>query len=245
MSETRVALITGASRGIGRSIAEHLARAGRHVVLLARNEAQLAEVASAITACGGSASICACDIGDSDALGEAVMSTVRNHGRLDILVNNAGILRDNLLLRMSDEEFDDVLRLNLRSVFVTCRAAARPMMSKRFGRIVNIGSISGVIGRPGQANYSAAKAGLIGLTKSIAKEFAAKGVTVNVVAPGWIETDMTAKVPESVRDEARALTPARRLGQPDEVACAVTFLASDEAGYITGQVLCVDGGMGM
>lgn len=243
--EQRVALVTGASRGIGRAIALHLAAQNRHVVLLSRSESALNDLAATIQANGGSASVKVCDIGDSEELTNTITTTARDLGRLDILVNNAGITRDNLLLRMSDEEFDDVIRVDLKSAFVACRAVARPMMHKRFGRIINIGSISGVVGRPGQANYSAAKAGLIGLTKSVAKEFAAKGITANVIAPGLIETDMTANIPQAVIDEAKAATPLKRLGTADEVAAATAFLASDMAGYITGQVICVDGGMGM
>jgi len=170
---------------------------------------------------------------------ESVLDT---HGRLDILVNNAGVTRDGLILRMSDDDFDTVLNLNLRSVFRLCRAAARPMMRGRFGRIVNISSVVGIFGNGGQANYAASKAGLIGLTRSIGKELGAKGVTANVVAPGFVETDMTADLPADLLAEAVKRLPARRAGTPDEIAHAVGFLASDEAAYITGQVLCVDGG---
>lgn len=245
MSEKRVALVTGASRGIGKGIADRLADQGRHVVLVSRNEGPLQEVKAAIEARGGMATVRTADVGDSGSLAEVVSSVAKDLGRLDILVNNAGVLRDNLLLRMSDEEWDDVLRINLKSVFVACRAAVRPMMSGRYGRIVNIGSISGLIGRPGQANYSAAKAGLIGLTRAIAKEFGAKGVTANVVAPGFIDTDMTADLPDSLRAEVISATPQRRIGTVDDVVAAACFLASDEASYITGQVLCVDGGMSL
>ena len=165
------------------------------------------------------------------------------HGRFDILVNNAGITRDDLLLRMSDDAWDEVIHVNLRSAFVACRAAVRPMMRGRFGRIINVGSVSGVMGNPGQANYAAAKAGMIGFTKTIGKEFAGKGVTANVVAPGFIATDMTDALPDQVKEEATKRIPAKRFGTPEEIAHAVSFLASDGASYINGRVLAVDGGM--
>jgi len=245
MSEKRVAIVTGASRGIGRAIGERLARDGRHVVLLSRSEGPLRDVQAGIQSTGGSADVRACDVGDSAALAETVSGVAKDFGRLDVLVNCAGITRDGLMLRMSDEDFDEVIRVNLKSAFVACRAAARPMMSQRFGRIVNIGSISGIGGCQGQANYSSAKAGLIGLTKSIAKEFAAKGITANVVAPGFIETEMTAALPEARKSQVAQITPAGRFGKAEEVAGAVAYLSSDEAAYVTGQVLCVDGGMAM
>ncbi len=241
----RVALVTGASRGIGAAIGHALARQGRHVYLLARNVEKLEAVRSAIESEGGKASTVACDVGDGEALAAAVEQVAGEQKRLDILVNNAGITRDNLLLRMSDEEFDEVINVNLRAVFVACRAALRPMMRGRWGRIVNIGSVAGMVGNPGQANYAAAKAGIVGMTKSIAKEMAAKKITANVVAPGFIETDMTDGLSDQIKEFALGATPLKRFGQAQEIAEAVAYLASEHSGFTTGQVLGVDGGMTM
>ncbi|MCH2136894.1 MAG: 3-oxoacyl-ACP reductase FabG [Phycisphaerales bacterium] len=223
-------------------MATALGARGRHVVCVARDLEKLEAVSSEIQSAGGSAEARACDLGDGDAVDALMDGVVETHGRLDILVNNAGITRDGLLLRMSDDDYDTVMHLNLRSVFRMCRAAARPMMRGRFGRIINISSVVGLWGNSGQANYAAAKAGLIGLTRSIGKELGAKGVTANVVAPGFVETDMTAQLPPDLLAEAVKRLPARRAGTVDEIAHAVAFLADDEAAYITGQVLCVDGG---
>ncbi len=244
-SPQRVAIVTGASRGIGASIAEHLAADGRHVVLVARGADKLEAVKATIEAAGGSAEVKPCDLSDTAAVTAMVDGVFDAHKRLDVLVNNAGITRDNLLMRMTDEEFDEVIHVNLRSVFVACRAALRPMMKGRFGRVINIASVSGLMGNAGQANYAASKAGLSGLTKTLAKEMAPKGITANVVAPGFIETDMTDVLPEAVKQTARDHTPLKRMGRPEEIAAAVTFLASDAASYITGQTLAVDGGMTM
>jgi len=241
----RVALITGASRGIGAESARRIAAQGRHVVLMSRSADKLQEVADTVTAAGGTASVKACDVNDHEALAQAIDDVADEHGRLDILVNNAGMTRDNLLLRMSDEEFDQIIHVNLRATFVACRAAMKPMMRNKFGRIINISSVAGVIGNAGQANYSAAKSGLIGFTKTIGREMAGKKITANVVAPGFIETAMTDDLPPSVKDFAKKATPLARFGQPEEVASAIAYLASEDAGYITGQVLCVDGGMTM
>ncbi len=243
--DKRVAIVTGASRGIGRAIAKRLAKDGRHVVAVARNEEQLKSLAAEIAAEGGSCDHRTCDLADGTAVQRLVEEVAEKHGRLDILVNNAGITKDGLLMRMSDQDFDDVLNVNLRSVFIACRAAARPMLRGKFGRVVNIGSVSGVEGNKGQANYSAAKAGLIGLTKSIAKELGAKGVTANVVAPGFVETDMTSFLgPEDKKKVSEHITVGR-LGIPEDIAAAVSYLAAEDAGYITGQVLVVDGGLPM
>ncbi len=242
---TRIAIVTGASRGIGKAIALRLARDGRHVVLVSRSSGPLSDLASQIQHNGGKASFAAVDVGDGAAWAKAIEDVVEKHGRLDILVNNAGITRDNLVLRMSDAEWDEVIRTNLTSAFVAIRAAARAMMKGRFGRIVNIASTSGVVGNAGQANYAAAKAGLIGLSKTIAKELGGKGITCNVIAPGFIETDMTADLPAEVKEGVTKLMAIKRLGTPEDIAAAVAYATSDAAGFLTGQTICVDGGLTM
>ncbi|VAX36847.1 3-oxoacyl-[acyl-carrier protein] reductase, partial [hydrothermal vent metagenome] len=237
--EKRVALVTGASRGIGRAIALRLATDGRHVVLVSRSEGPLTEVRAVIEAAGGRASTCAVDVGNREELASAIGSIIKDRGRLDILVNNAGITRDNLSLRMSDTEWDEVLNVNLTSAFVAIRAAARAMMKQKFGRIVNIASTSGLVGNAGQANYAAAKSGLIGLSKTIARELGGKGVTCNVVAPGFIQTDMTSNLPEDVTNKVKGAMAIKRLGEPDDIAAAVAYVTSDEAGFLTGQTIAV------
>ena len=241
----RVAVVTGASRGIGKAIALRLARDGRHVVLMARSEGPLNDLKAQIEAAGGKATAKACDIADPKAFAAALEGVAAELGRLDILVNNAGITKDGLLLRMSDEDWGQVLQTNLTSAFVAARTAGRLMMKNRFGRIVNIGSTSGVVGNAGQANYAAAKAGLIGLSKTIARELGGKGITCNVVAPGYIETDMTSVLPDEIKQKIQDMVAVRRLGQVDDIAAAVSYATSDDAGFFTGQVMVVDGGMTM
>ena len=224
-----------------------LASDGKLVVLAARTVEALEEVRQQIQAGGngGVAEVRACDVGNSEALTALIEEVASTHGRLDIMVNNAGITRDGLILRMSDKDFDEVINVNLRSAFVASRAAARPMMRNRFGRIINIGSVTGLMGNPGQANYAAAKAGLVGLTKTIAKELGSKGITANVIAPGFVDSDMTANLPQELKDGAAKMIPARRFGTAEEIAHAVSFVASDLASYVTGQVIVVDGGLDM
>jgi len=241
----KVALVTGASRGIGRAIALKLAAEGAKVAInYAGNTAKAEEVKAEIEKNGGQAILVQADVADSAAVEAMVNATVEAFGQIDILVNNAGITRDGLLMRMKDADFDDVIRTNLRSAFLCTRAVARHMMGRRSGRIVNMASINGIRAQAGQANYAASKAGIIGLTKTNAMEFAARGITVNAVAPGFIGTDMTAKIAPEALEKYKNAIPVQRIGQPKDVANAVAFLASDEASYITGQVLGVDGGLG-
>ena len=225
----QVALVTGASQGIGRAIAETLAANGATVCVLARNEEKLASVVEAITSAGGKADAMPCDVSQPDAIEKVVETIVEKHGRLDILVNNAGVTRDTLLPRMSNDEWDEVLSTNLRAPFLFMRAVSRPMMQQRYGRIVNISSVSGMIGNPGQANYSASKAGLIGLTQTVAKELAGRKVTVNAVAPGFVSSDMTDALGPALLDVVKKRVPAKRLGLATEIAEAVAFLASPSA----------------
>ena len=242
--EGRAALVTGASRGIGAAIARELAHRGARVAVnYAGNADAAAEVVETIEAAGGAAFAIQADISDPGACAGLVEASVARLGSLDILVNNAGITRDGLIVRMSDEDWDAVLRTNLTGTFSLTRAAARIMMKARRGSIVNVASVIGLVGNAGQANYAAAKAGIIGLTKSVARELAPRSVRANAVAPGFIETDMTATLPESVCEAALAQIAMRSFGTPEDVAAAVAFLASDDARYITGQVLAVDGGM--
>ncbi len=243
--DQRVAIVTGASRGIGRAIAEHLAKGGCHVVCCARNADKLAEVVSAIESSGGSAEARSVDVSKPDDLRAMVDAVAEAHGRIDVLVNNAGITRDTLLLRMDDEQFDEVIATNLKSVFVATKAASRYLMRSKAGRIINIGSVSGVVGNKGQANYAASKAALSGFTKTVAKELAGKGVTANVIAPGFVSTDMTDALGEKMMEQVKTLIPLGRVGEADDIAAVVAFVASEAAGYLTGQVICVDGGMAM
>jgi len=237
-----VAIVTGSSQGLGKAMAITLGRNGATVICTARNAEKLQATVDVITAAGGTAYSMPCDVSDGAAAQKLVDEVVEKYGKLDILVNNAGITRDNLLPRMSDAEWDDVILTNLRSVFVMSRAASQVMMRARHGRIINISSVSGIMGNPGQANYSASKAGLIGFTRTVAKELAKRKVTVNAICPGFIATEMTAALGPAL-DEAIKAIPARRLGEADEIADAVLFLASPAAAYITGQVLVVDGGL--
>ena len=239
----QVALVTGASRGIGRSIALALGRSGATVACIARNVEKLQAVADEIVAAGGAASVHACDVTDAAAAQATVDAVVEAHGRLDVMVNNAGITKDTLLPIMGDEDWDQVIAANLRSVFLFTRAAAKVMMRQRSGRIINMSSVSGLMGNPGQANYSASKAGIIGFTQTVARELAKRKVTVNAICPGFIATDMAEALGPAIIDEAKKRIPAGRLGEADEIADAVLYLASDSGAYITGQTLVVDGGM--
>jgi len=240
----KTALVTGASRGIGRGIATQLAARGAKVFCVSTREGGCEETLAQIREAGGEAEAMAVDVADETAV-QGMADSVLAQGGLDILVNNAGITRDGVFLRMSSEDFDSVLAINLRGAFLTSRAFARPMMKARGGRIVNISSIVGLTGNAGQANYAASKAGLIGFSKSLAREIAGRGVTVNVVAPGFIATDMTATLAEDIREETLKNIPLGRFGAAEDIATAVAFLCSNSASYITGQVLVVDGGMTM
>jgi 3-oxoacyl-[acyl-carrier protein] reductase len=240
----RVAIVTGASRGIGRAIALALARQGARVVAAARGD-HAAPVAAEIVAAGGQATAQTVEVTDQASVAAMVAQTIDRHGRVDVLVNNAGITRDQLLLRMKPDDWDAVLATNLTAAFACVQAVLRPMVKQRSGRIIAISSVVGQAGNPGQANYAASKAGLIGFSKSLALEVASRGITVNVVAPGLIETDMTRALPEETRRAWAGKVPLGRMGTPEEVASVVCFLASDEAAYITGQVVAVNGGLYM
>ncbi|WP_043933363.1 3-oxoacyl-[acyl-carrier-protein] reductase [Bacillus sp. EB01] len=244
--EGKSALVTGASRGIGREIALELARQGANVAInFAGSEAKANEVAEEIRAMGRDAFAIQGDVSDQEAVAALVKETVGRFGSLDILVNNAGITRDNLLMRMKESEWDDVININLKGVFLCTKAVTRQMMKQRSGRIINLASVVGVSGNPGQANYVAAKAGVIGLTKTTAKELSSRNITVNAIAPGFITTDMTDKLTEEIKAEMLKLIPLARFGEPGDIAKAVVFLASEDASYITGQTLHIDGGMVM
>jgi len=245
MAEKRLAVVTGAARGIGRAIALELLEQGRIVAGLDINSEQLAELEKVVKDAGHSVVTKCVDITKTDELGEVLESLASEYGGIGILVNNAGITRDKLMMQMKDEDFDSVINVNLRAAFMATTISLRSMVRNKFGRIINMSSVAGVMGQAGSSNYAASKAGLIGMTKSLAREVGKKNVTANCIAPGFIMTDMTSVLPDAVKAAAKQIIPVRRFGQVEDVAKAVAFLASDEAGYITGQVLCVDGGMAM
>ena len=241
--EGKIALVTGASQGIGEAIAKRFAAQGATVVCAARTLRKLQEVADAIVAAGGASDVVVADMADAASVKAAVATVVERHGALHILVNNAGITRDKLLIQMKEEDWDAVLDTDLKGAWAAIQAATKPMMKQRWGRIINIASVVGQMGNPGQANYVAAKAGLIGLTKSVARELASRNITANAVTPGYIETAMTAGLSEEVKAEFTKQIPLGRMGTGEDIANAAAFLASEEAGYITGQTLSVNGGM--
>lgn len=244
MLNGKIAVVTGASRGIGKAIAKKFASLGATVVINYNGSEQKAdEVKREIIAEGGRAEIIQCNVADFEACEEFFKAVIEQFGRIDILVNNAGITKDGLMMRMSEEEFSGVIDVNLKGTFHCIRFASRQMMKQRCGRIINMSSVVGISGNAGQVNYAASKAGVIGMTKSAAKELASRGITVNAIAPGFIETDMTSVLSEKVKEETLKQIPLGRLGRAEDIAAAAAFLASDEAGYITGQVLAVDGGM--
>jgi len=245
MAEKRLAVVTGAARGIGRAIVLELLEQGRIVAGLDINTEQLAELEKVVKGAGHSVVTKCVDITKTDELAEVLESLASEYGGIGILVNNAGITRDKLAMQMKDDDFDSVINVNLRAAFMATTTALRSMVRNKFGRIINMSSVAGVMGQAGSSNYAASKAGLIGMTKSVAREVGKKNVTANCIAPGFIMTDMTAVLPDAVKDAAKQIIPVRRFGQVEDVAKAVAFLASDDSGYITGQVLCVDGGMAM
>jgi 3-oxoacyl-[acyl-carrier protein] reductase len=245
MSEKRLAVVTGAARGIGRAIVLELLKQDRFVAGLDINAEQLKELEKVVADAGYSVITKCIDITKTDQLNDCLEELAKQYGPIAILVNNAGITRDRLLIQMSDEEYDLLMAVNLRAAFMATRAALRSMLRNRFGRIISISSVAAIIGQAGSANYAASKAGLIGMTKSIVREVAKKGITANCIAPGFIVTEMTNILPDVVKEAALAIIPAKRFGTPEDVAKAVAFLASDDAGYINGQVLHVDGGMAM
>lgn len=239
----QTALVTGASRGIGRAIAEHLAACGASVACVARTEDGLKAVVEAIRAAGGTAEAFAGNVGESADVSRIVEAVEARFQGVHVLVNNAGITRDGLMLRMDDSAWDEVVKTNLNSAFYFCKAVGAIMMRQRYGRIINIASVSGISGNPGQANYSASKAGLIGFTRTIAKELASRKITVNAVAPGFIATDMTEVLPDKVKEKVKEFIPVGRMGEAAEIADLVCYLSGTGAGYLTGQVIAVDGGM--
>ena len=244
-SDGKIAIVTGASRGIGRGIAVALAEAGATVMCAARDLAKLDAVVAEIVAAGGKAHAHGVDVSSRESIEGLISATVGAHGRVDVLVNNAGITRDNLLLRMKPSEWDEVIATNLTSVFISTQAVMKSMLKQRAGSIINIGSVVGLTGNAGQANYAAAKAGLVGFSKSIAREVASRGIRVNVIAPGFIDTDMTNAMPESTRQSLLANIPLGRTGAPQDIAALVVYLASDASAYVTGQTISVDGGFHM
>jgi 3-oxoacyl-[acyl-carrier protein] reductase len=245
MPEKRLAVVTGGARGIGRAIVFELLKQGRVVAAVDIVEEQLKDLQQAVSEAGHDVVTRCVDITDTATFTDVLEALAAEHGGIGILVNNAGITRDKLMIQMDDEDFDKVIAVNLRAAFLATRVAARSMIRNKFGRIVNISSVAGVMGQAGSTNYAASKAGLIGMTKSIAREIGKKGVTANCIAPGFIQTDMTAVLPDVVKKAAKDVIPVKRFGTPEDVAHAVAFLAGEAAGYITGQVLCVDGGMAM
>jgi len=245
MAEKRLAVVTGAARGIGRAIVLELLERGRLVAGIDINSEQLDELEKVVKEAGHTVITKCVDITRTDDFAHVLESLASEHGGIGILVNNAGITRDKLMMQMKDEDFDSVINVNLRAAFMATTVALRSMIRNKFGRIVNMSSVAGVMGQAGSSNYAASKAGLIGMTKSVAREVGKKNVTANCIAPGFIMTEMTAVLPDAVKNAAKQIIPVRRFGRVEDVAKAVAFLASDEAGYITGQVLCVDGGMAM
>ena len=238
----KIAIVTGASQGIGRTIAKIFSKSGAHVICIARTENKIIDLVEEIIEDNGSADHISCDVSDSDAFSNSVNNVINNHGKIDILINNAGITRDALIMRMTEEQWEKVINTNLKGAFYGMKSVIKSMMRNKFGRIINITSIVGITGNAGQANYAASKAGLIGMTQSIAKEVGSRGITVNCIAPGWIDTEMTDELPENSKNALVDRIPLGKIGEPEDIAYTALFLASNEAKYITGQTITVDGG---